>query len=83
MVPCLVKLILTSNEQSVRHLLVGEVKTELTHEPNPGRTCPTCRSIMKNYRFMEDSSLWLDACPRGCGVWFDSGELQLARRHKA
>ncbi|HIB65039.1 MAG TPA: hypothetical protein EYO33_08005 [Phycisphaerales bacterium] len=82
-VPCLVKLLLTSPEKSVAHLLSGEIQDELTHQPGPKRDCPTCRCHMKNYLFQKESNLWLDACPKGCGVWFDSGEFALARRLEA
>lgn len=79
-VPCLVNLILRDSPENVDHLCRSEVTDHLTHVPGPTRRCPTCGTGMKNYLYKPNSNLYLDACPRGCGVWFDPGELALARK---
>lgn len=35
--------------------------------------CPVCGEALKPFRFHETVT---DVCPKGCGVWFDSGEMK-------
>jgi Zn-finger nucleic acid-binding protein len=45
-------------------------------EGTPGkRRCPRCRRVMLMHGAFD--SLELDLCPRGDGVWFDEGELDV------
>jgi len=43
------------------------------------RRCPRCRKRMRVTHF-EGSTVEVDACPRGDGVWFDRGELEAVLR---
>src|SRR5687767_5794484 len=42
-------------------------------EPSPVH-CPACRGPLATF---ECDEVELDACPSGCGTWFDEGELEL------
>ena len=42
----------------------------------PSRKCPICGKLMtKTATAAGDTTILLDRCPRGHGVWFDDGEL--------
>lgn len=43
------------------------------------RFCPGCDSRMDNMQFQYNSSIWVDYCPKGHGVWLDSGEMRLVK----
>jgi Zn-finger nucleic acid-binding protein len=40
------------------------------------RRCPLCRKKMDKVNIGPDRRVLIDACPEGCGLWFDSGELR-------
>lgn len=37
--------------------------------------CPICTKKMEKVNF-KDSGIILDRCIKGCGIWFDQGELE-------
>ncbi|RLC95051.1 MAG: hypothetical protein DRI39_01150 [Chloroflexi bacterium] len=39
------------------------------------RRCPICGTKMKKATVGRDPEVLIDACPRGDGLWFDSGEV--------
>ncbi len=39
------------------------------------RPCPICRKKMDKVNIGPDRRVLIDACPEGCGLWFDQGEL--------
>jgi Zn-finger nucleic acid-binding protein len=41
------------------------------------RKCPICGTIMKKATVGHDPEVIIDVCPRGDGLWFDSGEVGL------
>ncbi len=43
------------------------------------RQCPVCGSLMITYNYDYRSGIWLDACPKGHGIWLDAGELLLLK----
>lgn len=44
------------------------------------RCCPRCRVAMQEVQFDRGSNLLVDACPKGHGVYLQSGELDRALR---
>lgn len=54
--------------------------------PEKRRKCPICNQKMKEANIGEQSSILIDVCRRGDGLWFDGDELgqllnQLAQKH--
>lgn len=45
------------------------------------RFCPGCDSRMDNMQFQYNSNIWVDYCPKGHGVWLDSGEMRLVKEY--
>lgn len=41
------------------------------------RKCPICREAMKKVGISEEPAVHIDACPRGNGLWFDGGEVDV------
>ncbi len=41
------------------------------------RRCPICRQGMKKVAVSQDPAVHIDACPRGNGLWFDGGEVDM------
>ncbi len=47
------------------------------------RKCPRCGKKMDKVEFSSgNSTILLDSCPKGCGLWFDNGELQDIARNQ-
>jgi Zn-finger nucleic acid-binding protein len=42
-------------------------------QPKAPRQCPVCHSALKPFRFHDIET---DVCEKGCGVWFDEGEMK-------
>jgi len=42
----------------------------------PSRKCPICAKFMAKTSTTGATTLMLDRCPQGHGIWFDDGELQ-------
>jgi Zn-finger nucleic acid-binding protein len=42
----------------------------------PRRRCPRCLRRLDVVDVGEGSSMAIDRCPGGCGLWFDDGEMQ-------
>lgn len=40
------------------------------------RPCPICRQKMSKVNIGPSGRVLIDSCPAGCGIWFDSNELQ-------
>ncbi len=38
--------------------------------------CPKCGARMNTKEYAYCSSVFVDVCPEGCGMWLDEGELQ-------
>lgn len=38
--------------------------------------CPVCGARMDRHEYAWASQVVIDACPRGCGMWLDKGELE-------
>jgi len=45
------------------------------------RTCPVCGARLITYNYDFKSGIWLDACPKGHGIWLDKGELLLLKMY--
>ncbi|MFA5628995.1 MAG: zf-TFIIB domain-containing protein [Dehalococcoidales bacterium] len=43
--------------------------------------CPICRRSMGKVKVGPDSTLVIDICPRGDGLWFDGGEVAQLIKH--
>jgi Zn-finger nucleic acid-binding protein len=41
------------------------------------RRCPICRDTMKKLAISQQPPVHIDACPRGNGLWFDGGEVDV------
>ena len=39
-------------------------------------TCPRCGTEMDMRSYGYGSQILIDACPEGCGIWLDAGEIQ-------
>jgi Zn-finger nucleic acid-binding protein len=49
-------------------------------EPLIARICPQCNIGMQQFNYAYDSNIFLDRCPKCCGIWADAGEMiQVAR----
>ena len=44
------------------------------------RRCPICRETMKKVSVSREPPVHIDACPRGNGLWFDGGEVDVLLR---
>ena len=40
------------------------------------RRCPICRNKMDKVNIGPGRRVLIDTCPKGCGLWFDKGELK-------
>ena len=47
------------------------------------RRCPSCRKKMLKEATSSEPPVTFDRCPRGCGLWFDQGELAQVVQHGA
>ena len=45
----------------------------------PAATCPRCGSALE---ILQHNGVAADGCPKGCGVWFDRGELDLVTKRE-
>ncbi len=45
--------------------------------PEERRRCPICRQVMKKVAVSKAPPVHIDACPRGNGLWFDGGEVDM------
>ena len=41
------------------------------------RRCPICRQVLKKVAISKEPAVHIDACPRGNGLWFDGGEVDV------
>ena len=74
----LLRVLLEEQDQQVRELLESPPPGEHTFGPSASpRKCAVCGLGMDNYEF---SGVWLDACPRGHGIWLDAGEFRLLKK---
>lgn len=53
-----------------------EATSMLTQGKSGPRRCPICRKRMHAATIPGPSTVELDCCPRGDGLWFDRGELE-------
>jgi len=63
-----------------------ELKADSEHTYERSKTfrkCPACKESMENIQFQYTSGIWVDYCPKGEGIWLDSGELSLIKEHKS
>ncbi len=42
----------------------------------PHLDCPVCGATMARHEYAWTSQVVIDACPAGCGMWLDKGELE-------
>lgn len=58
------------------HDLEARLEKLPAHRHGPRRRCPRCRARMRHVGAPGgEHAVILDRCPRGCGLWFDEGEL--------
>ena len=67
-------------EEHLAGILSDTVIESRTFNPSAPRPCVKCSKPMENYLYDERDSLWVDACGHGHGIWFDPGEVALARQ---
>lgn len=75
----------------VEHLpdseLMSDFQDQLVSSPaqmrdsGRGRTCPHCSKDLESHRYDYSSSIWVDSCPDGEGVWLDCGEVMAVHKH--
>jgi len=71
----------------------GELELLIGHDPvkdlseaateEDTRDCPLCRHTLMKVNIGPDRGVMVDACPEGCGVWFDENELADLTGHLA
>ncbi len=66
--------LLLKDAQKAVDLLVSVNALE-THQKSK-KKCPICQRKMISKRVANTSKLWIDACPKNHGLWFDRGELE-------
>lgn len=76
----LFSILLKETDQQIEELLQSPPPGSQTYSPSPSpRKCACCAQAMDNYPFGYESGIWIDACPKGHGIWLDAGELPLLR----
>ena len=49
----------------------------MARQRSPGEAaCPKCNAQLVTEEYAHCSQILIDACPAGCGVWLDQGEIQ-------
>ncbi|MFW6125843.1 MAG: zf-TFIIB domain-containing protein [Chloroflexota bacterium] len=69
-------LLLETMQLDAGHLALDDVLTSSEARSNERkRRCPICGHRMKKATVGHQPEVLIDACPRGDGLWFDSGEV--------
>ena len=55
---------------------VGASFDQVRQERQGPARCPRCDAEMETREYGYNSQVMIDACPEGCGVWLDNGELE-------
>ena len=58
------------------HDTVGASFEQVRQERQGPARCPRCDAEMETREYGYNSQVMIDACPDGCGVWLDNGELE-------
>lgn len=64
-------------------LLIGDdapLATEPARTDEKARACPLCRARMDKVNIGPGHRVLIDACPEGCGLWFDDRETAALTR---
>ena len=71
------ELLLESMQLEGTGLSLGDVLTSSeARSAEKKRKCPICGKKMKRASVGHEPEVLIDACPRGDGLWFDSGEVR-------
>ncbi|MCS7164670.1 MAG: zf-TFIIB domain-containing protein [Candidatus Calescibacterium sp.] len=54
-------------------------KTKESIKGSGRRICPVCQRKLSIINYSKDSNIWVDICSNGCGIFLDSGELELIK----
>lgn len=54
-------------------------KTKQSVKGSGKRICPICQKQLTLVNYSKDSNIWVDICSNGCGIFLDSGELELIK----
>ena len=70
------ELLLKSLNLDSQNLLLDDIlKSPEAESSEKKQKCPICRKKMKKTTIGEPTSILVDACPQGHGLWFDGGEM--------
>lgn len=53
----------------------GKASVGRDHDKKHDIDCPSCGTRMDNVSDESQTHIWYESCPKGCGVYFDAGEL--------
>jgi Zn-finger nucleic acid-binding protein len=58
------------------HVPADRVSASIAESRRDSVDCPKCGTRLATREYAYCSSVFVDACPEGCGMWLDEGELQ-------
>ena len=67
----------SAGRQDGGHFLSGILHGPEAETSEGRRRCPICRQTMKKAAVSKQPAVHIDACPRGNGLWFDGGEVDV------
>ena len=59
-----------------RQSLATEANEAAKPRQHEAISCPKCKGAMTTRRYGMGSSIMIDVCDAGCGIWLDKGELE-------
>ena len=67
----------STGKEDERQFLAGMLNGPEAKTPESRRRCPVCRQTLKKVAISNEPAAHIDACPRGNGLWFDGGEVDV------
>lgn len=73
----------SAGRENERQFLEGIINQTETKTSEAVRRCPICRREMKKAVISKQPAVHIDVCPRGNGLWFDGGEVDVLLKELA
>lgn len=70
-------LLKSTGRENERQFLAEIINGPEAESAESRRRCPICRQAMKKVAISQQPAVHIDACPRGNGLWFDGGEVDV------